>query len=228
MDLIADGLFIATALTAALYCFVLSRRLRRLSDAETGIGVQIHALNKALEETRAGLAETRRGVAEARASVRNASEALGVEVEAARRETQMLTAARTAALDALAMVDQAKARPAPTSAPAPAPARELAPTPAPPAAKAAASAEVPEDDGEDIPDWPDGVIDPFDEDDADAEFAAAEAEEGSAAMPEVDAPVGGAEPPRAAEPEPAAFSAPAATAAAGDASEPLRIERLAL
>ena len=52
MQLIADGLLLATALTAALYCIVLSRRLRRLTDAQSGIGTQIRELTRVLEETR--------------------------------------------------------------------------------------------------------------------------------------------------------------------------------
>jgi hypothetical protein len=68
MELIADGLLIATAMTAGLYCLVLSRRLRRLTESGEGIGPQIEALDQALNETRAALAETREGVSELRAS----------------------------------------------------------------------------------------------------------------------------------------------------------------
>lgn len=50
MELMADGLLIATALTAALYCIVLSRRLKRLSSTEEGLGGQIVALNGAVED----------------------------------------------------------------------------------------------------------------------------------------------------------------------------------
>lgn len=71
MELIADGLLIATALTAALYCLVLSRRLRNLSDSGSGIGAQIEALDRALNETRGALAETREGVGELRASAKS-------------------------------------------------------------------------------------------------------------------------------------------------------------
>lgn len=68
MELIADGLLIATAMTAGLYCLVLSRRLRRLTESGNGIGPQIEALDQALEDTRAALAETHEGVAELRGS----------------------------------------------------------------------------------------------------------------------------------------------------------------
>jgi hypothetical protein len=70
MDLIADGLLIATAMTAGLYCMVLSRRLRRLTESGDSIGPQIEALDQALGDTRAALAETREGVSELRASTK--------------------------------------------------------------------------------------------------------------------------------------------------------------
>jgi len=70
MELIADGLLIATAMTAGLYCMVLSRRLRRLTDSGDSIGPQIEALDQALGDTRAALAETREGVSELRDSTK--------------------------------------------------------------------------------------------------------------------------------------------------------------
>ena len=72
MELIADGLLIATAMTAGLYCLVLSRRLRRLTDSGNGISPQIEALDQALGDTRAALAETRDGVSELRLSTKAA------------------------------------------------------------------------------------------------------------------------------------------------------------
>lgn len=72
MELIADGLLIATAMTAGLYCLVLSKRLRLLTDSGNGIGPQIEALDQALGDTRAALAETREGVSELRLSTKAA------------------------------------------------------------------------------------------------------------------------------------------------------------
>ncbi len=37
ITLIADGILIATCLTTAIYCVVLSRRLRRLSNTDDGL-----------------------------------------------------------------------------------------------------------------------------------------------------------------------------------------------
>jgi hypothetical protein len=71
MELIADGLLIATAMTAGLYCLVLSRRLGRLSESGNGIGSQIDALDQALANTRAALKETRESMSE----MRNAAKA---------------------------------------------------------------------------------------------------------------------------------------------------------
>ena len=57
MEFIADILLASGALAAALYCFVLSRRLRRFTDLEHGIGgaiavlsVQVDDLSKALKQ----------------------------------------------------------------------------------------------------------------------------------------------------------------------------------
>jgi hypothetical protein len=72
MNLIADGLLIATALTAGLYCLVLSRRLRNLTETGGGIGAQIESLDRALNETRGALTETRESVGELRASAKSA------------------------------------------------------------------------------------------------------------------------------------------------------------
>lgn len=72
MELIADGLLIATAMTAGIYCLVLSKRLRRLTDSGSAIGPQIEALDQALGNTRAALAEIREGVSELRGSTKAA------------------------------------------------------------------------------------------------------------------------------------------------------------
>lgn len=57
MALIADIFLTAGALAAGLYCFVLSRRLRRFTDLEHGVGgaiavlsVQVDDLSKALQQ----------------------------------------------------------------------------------------------------------------------------------------------------------------------------------
>lgn len=83
MELVADGLLIATAVTAGLYCMVLSRRLRDLTDSGGGIGLQIEALNHALAETRAALAETRGGVSEARGAAKASLSELSLQCAAA-------------------------------------------------------------------------------------------------------------------------------------------------
>ena len=59
MELIADGLLIAAALSAAVYCQVLAGRLRRLRDMDGGVGAAIAALSGQVEEMRAALAAAR-------------------------------------------------------------------------------------------------------------------------------------------------------------------------
>lgn len=80
MELIADGLLIATAMTAGLYCLVLSRRLRRLTESGNGIGPQIEALDRALGDTRSALSETREGMSELRGSAKMATAQLAREI----------------------------------------------------------------------------------------------------------------------------------------------------
>lgn len=59
MDLIADVLLIAAALSAAAYCHVLARRLRRLRDLDGGVGAAIATLSTQAEEMKAALAAAR-------------------------------------------------------------------------------------------------------------------------------------------------------------------------
>ena len=67
MTLVADVLLIAGALSAAFYCFILSRRLARFTNLESGMGgavavlsVQVDEMTKALEVAR----ETSQGSAD--------------------------------------------------------------------------------------------------------------------------------------------------------------------
>lgn len=116
MALIADGLLIATCLTAAIYCYVLSRRLKQFSSTEDGVGKQVRELNTALQETRAALKETQ-GSAAAEA------EALAREVANARvlstRLKDLIAQAEKVGDRAPSAVRQAVPRSAPVSAPDP-------------------------------------------------------------------------------------------------------------
>lgn len=50
MDVIADILLVAAAIGATFYCFVLSRRLRRFTDLERGVGGAIAALSAQVDD----------------------------------------------------------------------------------------------------------------------------------------------------------------------------------
>lgn len=50
MDLISDILLIAGALGAAFYCFVLSRRLSRFTNLDTGVGGAIAVLSAQVDD----------------------------------------------------------------------------------------------------------------------------------------------------------------------------------
>ncbi|MEM6548250.1 MAG: hypothetical protein AAF713_10960 [Pseudomonadota bacterium] len=117
MELIADGLLVATALTATVYCLVLSRRLRKLGDSGAGIGQQIEKLNAALEETRTALSETQSGIGELKGQAKAATEKLAREVWLANQTIgEVETAAEQAreVLQKLYEADDLQGRPAPT------------------------------------------------------------------------------------------------------------------
>jgi len=50
MTMIADTLLVAGALGAALYCYVLSRRLRRFTDLEKGVGGAVAVLSVQVDD----------------------------------------------------------------------------------------------------------------------------------------------------------------------------------
>lgn len=50
MELIADILLVAGALGAAIYCFVLARRLARFNDLETGMGGAVAVLSAQVDD----------------------------------------------------------------------------------------------------------------------------------------------------------------------------------
>lgn len=59
MEFIADGLMVFGALIAALYCYVLSRRLSALRSMDQGLGGAIAGLSARVEQTKASLADTK-------------------------------------------------------------------------------------------------------------------------------------------------------------------------
>lgn len=70
MAIIADILLTAGALAAGFYCFILSRRLRKFTDLEQGVGgaiavlsVQVDDLSKALAQAEAASARSAQSLA---------------------------------------------------------------------------------------------------------------------------------------------------------------------
>lgn len=59
MDLVADGLLIAGALAAAFYCWVLSVRVRSLTDLDNGLGAAIATLSGKVDDMQKALEATR-------------------------------------------------------------------------------------------------------------------------------------------------------------------------
>jgi hypothetical protein len=55
MDLIADILLAAAAIGAALYCFILGRRLNKFNSLETGVGGAVAVLSTQVEDLKSTL-----------------------------------------------------------------------------------------------------------------------------------------------------------------------------
>ncbi|MEL6768858.1 MAG: hypothetical protein AAFP17_16880 [Pseudomonadota bacterium] len=113
LELVADGLLIATALAAAIYCAVLSRRLRRLASTDEGIGGQITALNAAVEETRVALTTAQEKIEALRNQSGQSSERVRREMAQARKLSEELAEAAT---EARALLDKLYTAEAPVRA----------------------------------------------------------------------------------------------------------------
>lgn len=91
MALLADGLLLLAALTAAAYCVVLSRRLSRLSGLDEGLGKAIVDLSERVDVMNAALADARganeSAARELRAALRDADDA-ATRLKALAAETQ--------------------------------------------------------------------------------------------------------------------------------------------
>lgn len=64
MTLIADGLLIGAAVTAAIYCHVLSRRLRKLGELDKGLGGAVAALSRQADDLRKAMETARKSANE--------------------------------------------------------------------------------------------------------------------------------------------------------------------
>lgn len=84
MALIADGILILAAASAAIYCLVLSRRLSRLSRLDRGLGQAITQLSTRVDEMSAAMAE-------ARTATEQSAEALRAEIARAEAATETLS-----------------------------------------------------------------------------------------------------------------------------------------
>lgn len=82
MQLIADILLLSGALGATVYCVVLSRRLKRFADVETGVGGAIAALSMQVEQMTDALGAAQHS---ARASSQSLDSLTGRAEEVARR-----------------------------------------------------------------------------------------------------------------------------------------------
>ncbi len=102
MELIADGILILAATAAGLYCLVLSRRLRSLSQLDGGLGEAISSMSARVDEMNAALST-------AKTSTEQSANQLRIQSEAAEMASQKLEALLKAAENvALASIPQAE------------------------------------------------------------------------------------------------------------------------
>lgn len=59
MELVIDFLLLAASGTAGLFCWVLSRKLKAMTNAEAGLGAGIAALSQSAEEMKRAVADTK-------------------------------------------------------------------------------------------------------------------------------------------------------------------------
>lgn len=85
MTMIADILLVAGALGAALYCYVLSRRLRRFTDLEKGVGGAVAVLSVQVDDLTDILTKAQ---TTAKASV-DQLDAVSARAEAAQRKLEL-------------------------------------------------------------------------------------------------------------------------------------------
>lgn len=88
MSLIADMLLIAGALGAGFYCYVLSRRLRRFTDLEKGVGGAVAVLSVQVDELAGSLKSAQTTASGSVATLTDVSE----RAEAAARRLELLVA----------------------------------------------------------------------------------------------------------------------------------------
>ena len=88
MDIIADILLVAGAFGAAIYCLVLSRRLRRFNDLEKGVGGAVAILSAQVDD----LTRTLQSAQSSAATSTNSLEELTDRAEGVARRLELLVA----------------------------------------------------------------------------------------------------------------------------------------
>ncbi len=101
---VADGLLIFASMGAALFCLILSRRLTKLSQIDSGLGGAIAVLSAQVDDMSKALAETKTG-----------SEGSAQKLAALNREARQLSQELELMLSACHDLDQAASRKEPVN-----------------------------------------------------------------------------------------------------------------
>ncbi len=143
MDLISDILLIAGALGAAFYCFILSRRLKKFTNLENGVGGAVAVLSAQVDDMTKMLNQAQGSATESTKSL----EALTQRAEDVSRRLELMVAS----MHDIPAAPAAPAQPATFAHAAPAPA---APPPQPVAQQPAPAAVPPAPAPEPVPETP--------------------------------------------------------------------------
>lgn len=109
MQMIVDFMLLAASAAAAVYCFILSGKLKKLNDLRSGLGASIASMSLTLEKTRRMLDDSKSAQREAEEVLRGLiedasrttvelSELVETILEAAERAADEIAASRDAAI----------------------------------------------------------------------------------------------------------------------------------
>jgi hypothetical protein len=121
MQMIVDFMLLAASVSAAIYCFVLSGKLKRLNDMRSGLGASIASMSVTLEQMRRMLDESKEAQREAEQTLEalitdasrtaiELSDLVETVLETSERAAEDIAAHRDAALAEVALLRSGKAR----------------------------------------------------------------------------------------------------------------------
>lgn len=121
MQMIVDFMLLAASASAAVYCFILSGKLKKLNDMNGGLGASIASMSLTMEQMRRMLDESKEAqrdaeqtlealIADASRTAAELSDLIETVFETSERTAEVIAAHRDAALAEIALSRSGKAR----------------------------------------------------------------------------------------------------------------------